>query len=252
MERRECVTLENEGERIFGILHRPAASNPPLVIVFHGFASNKLGTNRSYLAIAKRLAENGIATFRFDFRGFGDSEGDPSRMTVEQFISDGVTAFTALEKRGFSRIGLFGSSFGGAVAALAAERLKRVRSLALWAPVASGQLWFTDFHEKNQAPQGQSIIYRGVEIPKGFLESFGKMRADSALEALGDVPLLHFQGEEDDTISLAHQKAFVAARGSASAQTHFIVYPATNHTLGHAGVLPAVSEELVTWFQTTL
>ena len=73
-EIRESVTFGNGGKKLFGVLHRPkltiSASSYPAVVVMHGFASHKIGTNRIYVKLAQSLANQGIAALRFDFRGF--------------------------------------------------------------------------------------------------------------------------------------------------------------------------------------
>jgi uncharacterized protein len=72
IETREPLIIENEGQRLFGVLHKPVGwDNPPIVVVLHGFASSKHGSHRCYVTLAEYLAKEGIATLRFDFRGAG-------------------------------------------------------------------------------------------------------------------------------------------------------------------------------------
>lgn len=254
-ETRESLIIENEGEKIFSILHRPiGVINPPLVIVLHGFASNKLGTQRSYVHLATALSAGGIATLRYDARGCGDSEGALSEMTPDKFRSDLIAIYEDLQKQGFSKVGLFGSSFGGAIAVLGAAKVK-IDSLVLWAPVASGQLWTLDFlaqHPESSPNPGSFQIYRGVKIHPQFQAQFAQMRADQEMSHLGDIPLLHFQGEKDEILSLAHQLAFKESRKNASAATRFVTYPEATHQLGHSKVFPEVVQESVRWFQSTM
>ena len=76
IEERQSVVLENEGQKIFGILHRPIhVDSCPAVLICHGLAGHKTGQYRIYVILAEKLSEAGIASFRIDFRGSGDSEG---------------------------------------------------------------------------------------------------------------------------------------------------------------------------------
>lgn len=255
-ENREWAVFENEGEKLFGVVHHPLQSRPPIVICMHGFASHKVGTNRSYVSLAEKLCEAGIATLRFDFRGCGDSEGHLASMTLDNFVSDAVAAYEYIRGLGYHKIGFFGSSFGGAISVMAANRLQTIQSLALWAPVASGELWFNDFMSKHPNMEKNALnhalkTYRGVPLHPLFKEQFGQMNAAKELQSL-TLPVIHFQGEKDEVISISHQRAFQKARAQTQTLSRFITYPETDHWLGYATVLPQILNEITQWFKETL
>lgn len=260
IERREWLTFENEQLQIFGVLHRPiCCENPPIVVVFHGFASSKHGSNRCYVKLAEYLAEAGIATLRFDFRGSGDSEGNLTDMTFEDLISDGITVLNNLDSIDgidANRVAIFGASLGGAVAILAAEQIRKIKAMALWAPVASGQLWLRDFlthHPEYSRINPSELLssFRGIKIHPLFREQFGSMAAAQALRRLPHIPLLAMQGERDLTISIAHQEALKEACGS-RADVSFVKYPDGEHSLGFSHCFPSVCETTLSWLQKYL
>lgn len=258
---REWVTFESQGQKIFGILHLPEKEKPvPAVIILHGFASHKIGTNRSYIQMADALAEVGIATLRFDFRGAGDSEGDISEMTLSGFVADARLAFEHISEDyriDEKRIGLFGSSLGGAIAVLTASQLQKIKALVLWAPVASGKLWYLDWIAQNpdkaqQVPSSALAYYRGVKVNPHFQQEFASMDATTHLKNLEQVPLLHIHGENDTTLSLMHQKAYEAHRKNSPAPTRFMTIPEAEHMLGLSAHFPEVMQTVVKWYQTYL
>lgn len=114
VELREAITLENNGEKIFGILHRPLhASHVPAVVICPGFAGNKCGKFRMFVTLGKELAKQGIAVLRFDYRGAGDSEGEFRDITLEGKISDTLKCLNFLAddpQIDSSRLGLLGRS----------------------------------------------------------------------------------------------------------------------------------------------
>ena len=56
----------NKGEKVFGVLHLPKPKGKfPCVVMFHGFTGNKAEAHFLFTKTARRLAENGIAAFRF-------------------------------------------------------------------------------------------------------------------------------------------------------------------------------------------
>ena len=58
----------------------------PMVILMHGIFSSK--DYNPMPALARGLAQAGIASIRFDFNGHGKSEGRMQDMTVEKEIAD--------------------------------------------------------------------------------------------------------------------------------------------------------------------
>ncbi len=106
------------GRAVAGVLTTPPASTDRLVVLCHGFLSNKnSNTNR---ALTPRLIERGIATFRFDFLGQGESQGRFEEITVTAALDQGRAAMELVSSMGYRRLGLVGSSFGGLIATLAA------------------------------------------------------------------------------------------------------------------------------------
>jgi len=260
-EVRQWVTMENNGQLIFGVLHRPQlVENPPIVVMLHGFASSKHGSNRCYVTFAENLSKVGIATFRFDFRGCGDSEGTLSDVTLEDFISDSMTVLenlSGIDGIDASRIAIFGASLGGSIALLSAARTNQVKALALWAPVASGELWYRDFlvrYPEYAKADPEKILssYRGIKLHPKFREQFGCMTAYKTIQQLHPLPILHMHGEKDETISIAHQEAFRQMCSSSESNVRFLKYSDGEHSLGYSSSFPNVIEESIQWFERYL
>ncbi len=257
-ESREGITIDNDGLNLFGILHRPIqVQNPPVVTILHGFASSKHGSNRCYVTLAELLAKEGIASLRFDFRGCGDSEGSLSEASFNEMISDAVAAskhLLTLEGIDISRMGVFGASLGGALAVESSALCEMTKAMALWAPVASGELWLRDFMMKHPEmigvdPRKALSDYRGIPVSSAFKEQFAALFAYKTLAGMPDIPLLHMHGEGDDVVSIAHQDAFKQA---CSSQGKFVTYPDEAHSLGYAKVFAEAIQETVTFFKEHL
>ena len=70
----EPLTFKDEqGHRISAVLSRPSQPSTAAVVLCHGFLSSKNSTTNKTLT--RMVNEAGLATFRFDFFGQGDSEG---------------------------------------------------------------------------------------------------------------------------------------------------------------------------------
>src|SRR6266571_4865930 len=122
------------GQQVAGILATPAGDAHRLAVLCHGFLSNKnSATNK---ALTGMLIPLGIATFRFDFYGHGDSEGPFEQLTVGTAVQQTSSALALAGSRGYRKVGLVGSSFGGLVAILAAAKNRYLKCLALKCPVS--------------------------------------------------------------------------------------------------------------------
>ncbi len=85
--------------------------------------------------ICEAASAAGCAALRFDFRGRGESDGDPSILTVSNEIEDFATAVASVRERGYSRVLAVGSSLGGTVAILTgAQGLDLVGLVTIAAP----------------------------------------------------------------------------------------------------------------------
>ncbi|HET6346389.1 MAG TPA: alpha/beta hydrolase, partial [Myxococcota bacterium] len=105
------VFKNGRGERLVGVLH--GAPAPAMVVSCHGMFSSKDGAK--HLALADALAGLGLSVLRFDFAGAGESDGSVYDLSYTARMQDLDAAIEFLARQGVQRLGLFGSSMGGAV-----------------------------------------------------------------------------------------------------------------------------------------
>ncbi len=161
----ERVTFQSGSLKIAGILHLPQDHRPgqrhPAFLVLHGFGSNKMST--SCIQPAHLLAQWGYAVLRFDFRGCGESDGEPARVVCLEQVEDTRAAVTYLAGRADidpARIAAAGSSFGAAVAVYAGgvdERIAAVISNGGWGDGA------TKFRRQHATPEAWDRFSRMLE-----------------------------------------------------------------------------------------
>jgi uncharacterized protein len=125
---------DSSGRQVAGVLSSPSTEADRIAVLCHGFLSNKNSTTNKVLSAL--LTERKIATFRFDFMGQGESDGPFEEITVGAAVDQAMAALKLVASKGYRRIGLIGSSFGGLVSLLAAAQFPEIVALGLKCPVA--------------------------------------------------------------------------------------------------------------------
>jgi alpha-beta hydrolase superfamily lysophospholipase len=122
--------------RLFGMLCRPErGSTEEMVLIPSGGREPSFGAARQNVMLARKLAQIGIASFRFDFAGLGDSLMPGNERTFSHAFTDRIAdvraAIDAMEALGFSRFTIHGLCLGAFHALHAAAVDPRLSSLVL-------------------------------------------------------------------------------------------------------------------------
>lgn len=137
------VTFFAEGQPLRGVLTAPeGARGLPGVVLCHGFLCTMA---MGLPAIAGLLAAEGFAVLRFDYRGFGESGGEPrGALWPLRQVQDARAAVACLQGQSEAdpqRVALWGTSFGGAVVLQAAALDPAVHAVVASVPVTDGAAW---------------------------------------------------------------------------------------------------------------
>jgi uncharacterized protein len=126
---------DSKGNKLCGILSNPTENkDKPMIILCHGFSSSK--NSSTYVALEDSLNKKEISTFRFDFYGHGESEGEFADITISLAVDAVLSAIKFLKEKDYTKIGLVGSSFGGMASLVAASKTEDLFVLALKCPVS--------------------------------------------------------------------------------------------------------------------
>jgi fermentation-respiration switch protein FrsA (DUF1100 family) len=221
------ITFPSNGLCLAGTLHLPAdAQGPPLIIGSHGLYSS--GDSPKQIALAHGCVQRGMAYFRFDHRGCGRSEGRFNAVTTLAGRREDILNAAAFLRSRFTlgeRLGLFGSSFGGATCLAAAPLLKPLRLVTLAAPVDSRSILAA---AENQPPpvapiffqdafqfdlRGQLASIKGILVTHGSRdEVIAPRHAQLIYEGAADPKeCLIFSGGDHRLSRREHQQRFLRA-----------------------------------------
>ncbi|WP_296443774.1 hydrolase 1, exosortase A system-associated [Rhodoferax sp. UBA5149] len=93
----ETTLFACEGDTLLGILAKPEIPSEVGVVVIVGGPQYRVGSHRQFVLLSRTLAAAGYAVLRFDYRGMGDSEGEPRNF--EAVSADIAAAIDALQQR---------------------------------------------------------------------------------------------------------------------------------------------------------
>ncbi|KAJ3689804.1 hypothetical protein LUZ61_018968 [Rhynchospora tenuis] len=117
------ITITSEhGEKLVGILHDTGSKK--IVILCHGLRDTK--EHNTVLSIASALTRIGISSFRFDFSGNGESEGQFQFGNYWREVDD-LHSVTSYLKKSYDIIAIVGHSKGGNVVLLYASKYDDVK-----------------------------------------------------------------------------------------------------------------------------
>lgn len=97
---RERIMRFGPDQRLVGILSAPSETRPgaPHVVFVNAGIVHRVGPNRLYVDLARKLAARGFPVLRFDLSGLGDSASlSTSASVADAAVTDVQSAFNALE-----------------------------------------------------------------------------------------------------------------------------------------------------------
>ena len=195
------IEFRSQGFALKGVLHLPESIHPPLVVGSHGLEGSKESAKQ--IVLARLLPKMGIAFFRFDHRGCGQSHGDfVNDTSLEKRTTDLIAAITHVMalKKTCDSLGLYGSSMGGATCIngwnrIEALPLRLYGAVLCSAPVKSRTIENIPVHATDNRPA----------LPLSFFKENLLFNITDKSEQLHHTLLFHGDADDVVPVSNAHQ-----------------------------------------------
>ena len=144
---KRAVEIYSEGFKLVGDVYvpdgLPSGELRAAVLLCHGYT----GVKDLYLPDnAKTLNDSGYVVMTFDYKGWGESEGTRSRLAPYSRVSDVQAAMTYLSiqpEADADRIGLYGTSYGGATVSWTAAIDQRAKCIVSVVGIGHGARWMS-------------------------------------------------------------------------------------------------------------
>lgn len=171
----EEVSFSNGDAVLKGTLTLPDncdRKTPVLIMVTGSGLQNRdeeLFGHKPFAVIADAFARAGIATLRYDDRGFGESTGDVVLCTTEDLKNDALAGVKLLRDR-FERVGVIGHSEGGTIALMLAGERQVDFAVSLAGMIVSGAE--TLLAQNRRA-------FESAGLPESDVEAFARLLSDT-------------------------------------------------------------------------
>ena len=197
-------------DRLFGIWCEPVGSNSQRAILFvNGGANRNTGWARMTVGLARTLASMGIASFRIDLTGLGESRSDERRpqpiLYADEFQEDVSTALDWLATRGITHITAFGACSGAQTIFESAVKDARVDAVIMV------NLLRFDISAEEAARIGGAPTFRSTA---NYLQRMGDLASWKRLIRGGRTKLAGLVGEYARRMAIAtrSQLGYIGAR----------------------------------------
>lgn len=236
----------SEGQQLGARLDTPDDTPAAYALFAHCFTCSK--NLKALNTISHTLAAEGIAVFRFDFTGLGESEGDFADTNFSSNVADLVAAADYLAQSYTAPQLLVGHSLGGAAVLQAAAKIETVTAVATIAAPCQPQHvthLLQDAWEEIEATGEATVKLAGrtFTIKKQFLDDLAEQRMNDVIRTL-ERALIIFHSPVDATVGIdnaAH--IFQTAKHPKS----FVSLDQADHLLSNKADATFVADVLAAW-----
>jgi len=220
----------------------------PVVIFNHGYIPpEEYRTTEKYIAYTDAFSRNGYIVFKPDYRGHGNSEGDPEGAYYSPaYTIDALNAISSMKKYKEAdpeKIGMWGHSMGGAITLRVMVVSKDVKAASIWAGVVGS---YDDLANNWHRPGDRSFVPSQRELANHnrgrqyLIEKYGSVAENpdfwkllSPITHVADIsiPIQLQHGKEDVQVPLLFSQKLNDALAGRGKTVEFFTYDSDDHNL---------------------
>src|SRR3989338_10779928 len=249
---RYIASYKSEGLKIYALLTIPNSDPPkkgwPVIIFNHGYiAPAEYRTTERYVEYTGAFSKNGYILFKPDYRGHGNSEGNPEGAYYSPaYTIDVLNAVSSIKKykdANPDKVGMWGHSMGGSITLRSMVVTKDIKAGVIWAGVVAsyedmaknwrrGRPWVPSQREQaTRRPGRQSLIEKYGDFDKNpqFWQSISPI--SYVIDISGHVQIHH--GTADKEVPILFSQRLNEALKNAGKNVEFYTYTGDDHNLSN-------------------
>jgi dipeptidyl aminopeptidase/acylaminoacyl peptidase len=270
---RYIASYKSDGLKIYALLTVPLgdpstssglrmpATGWPVIIFNHGYIQpTEYRTTEKYIAYTDAFSRNGYIVFKSDYRGHGNSEGQPDYPEYSPaYTIDILNAISSIKQLNnpstgsgriadANRIGMWGHSMGGSVTLRATVVSKDIKAAEIWAGVVGTFKDLNENHhgsssrphpsisvspgEPTRRPNGRTLLterYGDINTNPVFWNSIDPMSYLKDLTA----PIQIQHGTADEEVPYVLSQKLDSALKAANKTVEFYSYTGDDHNLSN-------------------
>ncbi len=255
--KRYIASYKSEGSKIYALLTIPNEDRPktgwPVIIFNHGYIPpQEYRTTERYVAYTDGFSRNGYIVFRSDYRGNGNSEGNPSGAYGSNgYVIDILNAVSSIKKLKNpqkaeelivdpQRIGMWGHSMGGYITLRNMVINKDIKAGVIWAGVvASYPDLLNNWRRRNPTsspfPTSSSRSWRQALVqkygePEDNPQFWNSISANSYLADISGPIQLH-HGTADTSVPVTFSQSLHDQLTAAGKVSEIFIYQGDDHNI---------------------
>ena len=181
--------------RLFGALHTPRSNAGQAgVVLCYPMGQEYMRIHRTYVELARSLADSGRHILRFDYYGCGDSGGETTDGSLRQWTDDIRQAIQELcSQTGVRNVYLVGARIGANLALNVGITTDGVAGVVLWEPIVNGADYLAALRRSHRDLLASNTKLEGYEqrqLPNCFAELVGFPVTKELYDELATIDLL--------------------------------------------------------------
>ncbi len=244
------VSYKSDGLKIYALLAVPIGQKPdkgwPVVIFNHGYIPpEQYSPTQRYIAYVDAFAKNGYIVLKSNYRGNGNSEGQPEGAYYSAaYARDVLNAIASIKKfpdANSDKIGMWGHSMGGNIALRDLEVSKDIKAAVIWGGVVGS---YNDLMNNWQRrvpfqPGPRELALRN-RSRSDLAQKYGTPQSNpnfwNAIDpfyniSLVTTPIQLHHGEADEEVPLAFSQNLYNTLRSNGKTAEIYTYPGADHNI---------------------
>ncbi len=243
-------SYKSQDLKIYALLTIPIGDRPqngwPVIVFNHGYIPpDQYVTTERYITYVATFARNGYVVFKPDYRGNGQSEGQPEGAYYSPaYAIDVLNAVSSIKKykdTNPDRIGMWGHSMGGNITLRDLEISKDIKAAVIWGGVVGSydDLMNNWQRRVSYQPPARELALRNRNRAN-LTTQYGTPKDNptfwNAIDPFYNLkyitaPIQLHHGEADEEVPLAFSQKLEATLKSAGKTVEFYTYPGADHNI---------------------